>query len=419
MPAVIARHHISSAWAACLVAASFGLTQGVYAEANKQSTFRVRTVDRGSLAGYVESLSLAKGLVLIRPESDALRLAARDLVQIDTPVAPVEPEEGSVRWRLTNGDVLFGKLLEGDERSVAVAVEGIEPLRLRLTDLRGLIAGSPDGAETDSTHLAAVPPRNVRDDVVRLANGDRLTGLILRIDPKGVTLEESGNETTVAWDVIASVGLARIGTEPKPKDGPSGLRARLLHRNGSAITVDHTQWRTEGIEFTPEWAESDQRYRVARGRICRIEVLGGRWQWLSQRPPARAEHLPIFDLSWPHRRNRNVLGDPLRVGGRTFERGLGVHSRTLLSWKLDPGCTRFVARYAMDDDSGPLANVDVIVRLDGKEVHEDQDLGADGEVRALSLDLNGAKELELLVDYGKNGHVQDRFDWIEPAIIRE
>jgi hypothetical protein len=35
------------------------------------------------------------------------------------------------------------------------------------------------------------------------------------------------------------------------------------------------------------------------------------------------------------------------------------------------------------------------------------------------LDVKKAQRLELIVDFGQNGDLQDRFNWIEPALIRQ
>ncbi len=34
------------------------------------------------------------------------------------------------------------------------------------------------------------------------------------------------------------------------------------------------------------------------------------------------------------------------------------------------------------------------------------------------LDVKRANRIELVVDFGENGDLQDRFDWVEPALIR-
>ena len=103
---------------------------------------------------------------------------------------------------------------------------------------------------------------------------------------------------------------------------------------------------------------------------------------------------------------------------RRFERGIGVHSRSRLVYALDERCRRLVSAYGLDDDSGPMAHVDVKVVVDGKVVHHAPDVRADGRLRRVSVDLSGAKQIELQVDFGKNGDVQDRFNWLEPALIR-
>ncbi|MCH7840305.1 MAG: NPCBM/NEW2 domain-containing protein, partial [Planctomycetes bacterium] len=36
----------------------------------------------------------------------------------------------------------------------------------------------------------------------------------------------------------------------------------------------------------------------------------------------------------------------------------------------------------------------------------------------IRLNIAGAKHIELVVDFGENGGLQDRFDWVEPALIR-
>ena len=34
------------------------------------------------------------------------------------------------------------------------------------------------------------------------------------------------------------------------------------------------------------------------------------------------------------------------------------------------------------------------------------------------IDVGGAKQLTLEVDFGRNGDIQDRFDWIEPGLVK-
>jgi len=40
------------------------------------------------------------------------------------------------------------------------------------------------------------------------------------------------------------------------------------------------------------------------------------------------------------------------------------------------------------------------------------------DVRLCPLDVRCANRIELVVDFGENGDMQDRFDWVEAALIR-
>jgi hypothetical protein len=76
-------------------------------------------------------------------------------------------------------------------------------------------------------------------------------------------------------------------------------------------------------------------------------------------------------------------------------------------------------QYAIEPDDAPYANVTVRIKLDGKVVHERMDFAAGELSPVITLDTGGARTLTLEVDYGKNADVQDRFLWIEPALLRE
>ena len=34
------------------------------------------------------------------------------------------------------------------------------------------------------------------------------------------------------------------------------------------------------------------------------------------------------------------------------------------------------------------------------------------------IPVSGGRTLDLVVDYGDNGAIQERFDWIEPGLVR-
>jgi hypothetical protein len=191
-----------------------------------------------------------------------------------------------------------------------------------------------------------------------------------------------------------------------------GYRVGLI--DGSAITSAAIRLVDQKLSI----ALSDGSTRVVpQSSLVFIEHVNGPVVWVSSLLPTESIQTPFMDLFWPARMDRTVDGDPIRFGERTFARGIGVHSYSKLSYALDPGFKLFRTQYAISGE-GPYANVTVRIALDGMVVHEQAELRAGVLAPPVLIDLDGNKQLTLEVDYGQNYDVQDRFNWIEPALLR-
>lgn len=107
-------------------------------------------------------------------------------------------------------------------------------------------------------------------------------------------------------------------------------------------------------------------------------------------------------------------GPPLRLAGRTYAKGLGVHANSTVTYDLGGKCTELSFDYGIDDtmvrpNSG--ASVTMHVRGDGTERW-----ATPGIIRATSgkgsatVDVTGVQRLELIVD-GQGSIGQDHADW--------
>jgi hypothetical protein len=118
--------------------------------------------------------------------------------------------------------------------------------------------------------------------------------------------------------------------------------------------------------------------------------------------------------------NGNAAGRDLRLGGSVYDRGLGMHSASRVSYTIPPQIRFFEARVGLDDFLGRKGSVRARVLLDGKE----QDLGLKRDLVHgeepffVRLDVKGARQLTLVVDFGRDGDVGDHVNWVNARFIR-
>jgi glucose/arabinose dehydrogenase/PKD repeat protein len=105
-------------------------------------------------------------------------------------------------------------------------------------------------------------------------------------------------------------------------------------------------------------------------------------------------------------------GNPLRLDGVTFARGLGVHAASEVRLTVPAGCSRLLASLGVDDEVGDLGRVRFAVDADDSSVYESPVLtGADAAV-ALDLAVSPGSLLSLQVSTeGSPDH--DHADWAD------
>jgi hypothetical protein len=248
-----------------------------------------------------------------------------------------------------------------------------------------------------------------------MSNGDTAKGILTDISASKVKINSGANDLELALDNIDCIYFAAAG-KPKQKEQRS-FRVRLL--DGSIFTASNIELTGDTLAMT--LAPNDQR-KVPIDSIDGIEQLNGPISWLSSRIPEQVVQIPFFGATaWPTRMDMTVGGRPIQFGSQIFARGIGVHAYSRIDYALDGSYEAFRTQYAIaTDERRQYADVTVRIKLDGKTVHEQSDFRADILSPVVLLDLpKSAKMLTLEVDYGAANDTQDRFNWIEPALLRK
>ncbi|OLV17044.1 NPCBM/NEW2 domain-containing protein [Deinococcus marmoris] len=109
-------------------------------------------------------------------------------------------------------------------------------------------------------------------------------------------------------------------------------------------------------------------------------------------------------------------GTTLRIGGRTFAKGLGVHAASEIKYALGGQCNTFTAFVGIDEEVGKLGSAQFRVFGDGKMLF-DSGVRRGGDL-SLPVDVSvaGVKELRLVVSDGSDNNFYDHADWGEAAL---
>jgi len=109
-------------------------------------------------------------------------------------------------------------------------------------------------------------------------------------------------------------------------------------------------------------------------------------------------------------------GGPITLNGARYDKGLGVHAASRVTYALAASCTRFQADIGVDDEAGPDGSVVFRVLGDGALLYESTTMRGRSPTRHLDLDVGGVDLLELAVDDGGDGPTLDHGDWANAAV---
>lgn len=160
--------------------------------------------------------------------------------------------------------------------------------------------------------------------------------------------------------------------------------------------------------------------------VERLDFSQGKVVYLDDLAPRSADWTPYFggaeesqarrSLFGP-RTDRGADGEPIRLGGREFSRGIALHSRSEVVYLLGEEFRRFRATAGIDDRARPRGHVQLIVRGDGR-VLLDTTIGGSDPPRAIDVDLGNARELTIVVDFGDDLDVGDHLDLGDARVVK-
>ncbi|MEU8875399.1 NPCBM/NEW2 domain-containing protein [Streptomyces javensis] len=108
-------------------------------------------------------------------------------------------------------------------------------------------------------------------------------------------------------------------------------------------------------------------------------------------------------------------GHPLTLGGTSYDKGLGVHAPSEVTYYTGGRCSRFTAQVGVDDEEGTAGTVGFEVWADDTKVASSKTLTNADPATALDAAIGGAKTVRLVVTDGGDDVTSDHGDWADAA----
>ena len=270
-----------------------------------------------------------------------------------------------------------------------------------------------DGArsEADALWTERQSDRLASADVL-ITRGDHpkaLRGTVLAIGPTLCRFLFNGSERGVRTEKVFGIVFADAGHGNRRKrnavvrlDDGERLGCRIEQCGDAVLIAD---------------AGFAEAVRIPIEHIVRISFSSSRVVYLSDLPITTRRYTGIIHTSRPVRLDRNVANQPIRLGGRTYAKGIGMQSDSAVIFDLAEPYAFLAATIGVDDAVGSAGSVTFTVSLDGQVAYSKKMTGRDEPV-SIVVPLEGAGRLSIGAGDGGDTDVSDWADWGAVRLVR-
>lgn len=378
----------------------------------------LRTVGGQSVKGALLELDAQHSA--IRTSAGRTQWELRDLAAILVLGPSDRPSAApAVSVEMVDGTKLAAETFTAEKGRANVKVAGGDVVELSGEDIRWVRFAPPTDA------IAAQWSKIIEGDnvgdllVVKRDEGiDYHRGVLHGVTGETVEFEMEGERLPVRRSKV--YGLVYHHPAGRELAEPIGS---LQDRTGSVWTLRTVALKDDQIEWTTALGVKQKRPLAA---VTRLDFSHGKVVYLSDLEPDSVQWVPYFGMgkeipsriAWcaPHK-DRNLQSGPLQIDGRRYAKGLALHSRTEMVFRLAAPYRRFVASVGIDDTARPRGSVRLVIRGDDRILFDAEVAGMD-PVKPVELDMTGVRRLTILADFGEDLDIGDYLDLCEARLLK-
>lgn len=382
--------------------------------------FMAKTVDGRQVRGTLSDWS--DQVVTLQEGDRPQQLPLDQLLSVVPDKAPPSAATAnSVSVTLTDGSVIAAQYYLAEAREAKVT-----------TGRTGALNLPP--ASVDHVRFSDVPPalektwneileKGTDRDMLVIANGDTLDylgGIVRAVREQEVDFELDGDVLAVRRSKVFAIRYYRSS-----RAEPARPLARLTDDNGSTWALQ---------QATLSDSENEIQLKTVAGlhlifpleAVARIEFAGAGLVFLSDLT-ANSSHwtpyfgregtIPSLEKLYRPRTDTTLDSNPIVLDGIQYERGLALHSRTEMTYRLPEPFKRFQALAGIDDRLRPRGNVQLRILGDDRVLYDANIAGTDSAT-PIDVSLKGVRTLTILVDFGSDLDLGDHLILAEAKLLK-
>ena len=291
------------------------------------------------------------------------------------------------------------ELASSDGKLLALPLDMVRALRLE-----------PATASADFDKAAVAPSAEldrifVKDEEGKLSS---VTGMVESLTAEELTFESGDQSRKLPRAKLFGIVVAQPATSSTP---PRCIVALI---DGSQLGGDDLAVAEGSVELT---FAGVSKTKLPWSAVSSVTIRSGRVAYLSDLKPSDEQQQPIVTLPRPAQRDRAVTGKPLALGGRAYEKGFGVHARSLLAFDVEKKWDTLAATIGLDSESGKKGDCVFIVLADGQPVFTRRMRGSDSPAE-IELAIRDRAQITLLVEPGEGLDLGDHANWGDVRFVK-
>ena len=342
------------------------------------------------------------------------------MVAVSPANAKVSPPSDLAVWvELVDGSLLSGQDYSTSGQTARLVTTDGKPLEFPVR----YVAWVRLQSQTDSIakEWSRILETTSDGDLLIVRKGDLIDfhrGLLRDVTDTVVQFESDGDVLPVKRPKVHGLRYHRSAVGDLP-----GPICRLTDTSGSIWPVASIELKGDVLHWTTPLG---LKAGAPLNTVLRIDYSHGKVVYLSDMEAetvdwtayfGSAENVESLATFLSPRKDRSLDSGPLELDGRPYEKGLAIHSRTRLTYRLGGEFRRFKATAGIDDSVRPAGHVRLVIFGDDKVLFEADVAGTDAP-KLLDVDLSGVRRLAILVDFGEHLDTADHLDLCEARVVK-